>query len=93
MTACGSTIGERRLDAAAAQAGRIDAGVRLPPLPDYCREPMPKAIPKLDEPVWGTQARWEVLHEQENKRVAWCAANYDETAAAIAGERGKDGTR
>ena len=89
LTACGSTISERRLDTAAAQSGRMEAGVHLPPLPDYCREPMPKVLPKLDETVWGTQKRWEIVHEQENKRVAWCAAQYDETAAALAEERGK----
>lgn len=93
-TGCGSTISERRLDAAAQQIGKQEAGILMPPLPDYCRTPMPKVLPKLDEPVWGTQKRWEVVHDQENKRVAWCAAHYDEMSVEMAGgKRGNDGAR
>lgn len=70
-----------RLDRAAAISGKMDAGVQLPDWPDYCRTEMPLVEPKLDEPVWGTQARWEEARDNENERITWCAKHYDHIAA------------
>jgi hypothetical protein len=66
-----------RIDSAAAQIGAQRAGDNLPDWPAYCRAPMPKVDPKLDEPIYGSQKRWEIVRENENDRIDWCADHYD----------------
>ena len=84
LSACASTDLTDRNVEAAAEMGRLSAGITLPPWPDYCREPMPRVIPKLHEPVWGTQMRWQVVADNENKRILWCAEHYDGIVSSIA---------
>jgi hypothetical protein len=81
LSACASD-NAARLDTAAKEQGKRQAGVNLPPWPAYCREPMPGITPKLGEPVWGSQKRWEIIRSNENRRIDWCAGHYGEIAAA-----------
>ncbi|MCX5516254.1 hypothetical protein C3941_19885 [Kaistia algarum] len=59
---------------AAIERALAEAPAAKPVAPDYCTTPMPSVQPKLGEPVYITQLRWEIVREQENKRNAWCAA-------------------
>jgi len=70
----GCSTGETaRLDAAAVEIGRLSADRAAPEWPSYCRDPMPAVVPKLGEKHRWTQARWELIREEENRRIAWCA--------------------
>lgn len=80
LTGCASSE-NARLETASAEVGRQSAGINLPEWPQYCREPMPTVIPKLDEPVWGSQRRWEITRENDIKRDAWCADFYGSVRA------------
>lgn len=46
---------------------------------------MPTVVPKLDEPVWGTQKRWEINRSNENKRIEWCSSHYEATRTMFRG--------
>ncbi|MDK1386393.1 hypothetical protein QN224_13335 [Sinorhizobium sp. 8-89] len=69
--------------------GRLAAGRHLPDWPAYCSGPMPAVVPKLGEKPRWTQARWEMVREQENRRIDWCAGHYrgiaDEAARGAPG--------
>jgi hypothetical protein len=75
---CATT--ERRLTVAAGTTGRIAAGIDLPDLPAECREPMGRVVPKEGEKWRWVQKRWETVADAEDKRVARCAAFYDDVA-------------
>jgi hypothetical protein len=94
LTACGTTKQLARLDAAAAKIGEQRAIDNLPEWPPYCSEPMSGVVPKLGEAVWGSQARWEVVRENENKRLEWCANHYAEIQKSrrSGGKEGNDAT-
>lgn len=77
LTGCTASQQLSRIDSAAAQIGAQRAGDNLPDWPTYCRVPMPKVEPKLDEPIYGSQKRWEIVRENENDRIDWCASHYD----------------
>lgn len=83
MSGCVSSQ-EDRLKASAEALARHQAGTHLPEWPAYCREEMPAVTPKLNEPVWGSQARWMVVRQNENARDAWCAGFYERVAAMAA---------
>jgi hypothetical protein len=85
LTACQNGGQVARIDAAAKKIGEERAAYNPPDYPDYCRQPMGTVIPKLSEPVWGPQERWEILQENENKRIEWCANHVDQWAAAARG--------
>ncbi|MGN8150800.1 hypothetical protein ACTJK5_00850 [Agrobacterium sp. 22094] len=69
---------EARLIAAADATGRLAAGVRLPDLPDECRQKMPRVVPKYGiEKPRNTQLRWEVAAELADQRTGRCASFYD----------------
>ncbi len=76
LTGCGTNKQLARLDAAAEKIGEQRVVDNLPEWPAYCSDPMPEVIPKLNEPVWGPQERWQVVRENENKRIEWCAGHY-----------------
>lgn len=77
MTSGGCRTDEAaRLDASAAEMGRLAAGVHLPDWPQYCSEPMLAVVPKVGEKYRWTQARWEMVRAAENRRVEWCAGHY-----------------
>ncbi|TCN30362.1 hypothetical protein EV184_108236 [Sinorhizobium americanum] len=67
--------------------GRLAAGVNLPDWPAYCREHMPAVVPKVGEKARHSQSRWEVVREQHNRRLDWCAGHYDGIAAEYARPR------
>lgn len=71
------------LNRATIERALAEAPPAKPLAPAYCTEPMPGVRPKLGEPVYITQLRWEIVREQENKRDAWCAAQ----GFAVAAER------
>lgn len=75
ITACAGQQARQlaRLDAAATQTGQQKAGDNLPDYPTYCSDQMPAVVPKLDEPIDGTQKRWEIVRAHENARIEWCA--------------------
>ncbi len=79
---CATT--ERRLAVAAGTTGRIAAGVDLPDLPAECRERMARVVPKEGEKWRWVQKRWEIVADAEDKRVARCAAFYDDVAEGFA---------
>lgn len=94
LSGCTTSADIKRLDRAAEAIGRQAAGVNLPDLPNYCSDPMPTVEPKLDEPVWGTQRRWEITRDNENKRVDWCADFYGRVQkGARSGQGINDATR
>lgn len=62
-----------------------------PVAPDYCTAPMPIVVPKLGEPVYITQMRWEIVREQENKRNAWCIAHGYQVPASAGEGKGTAG--
>lgn len=78
---CATT--ERRLTVAAGTTGRIAAGVDLPDLPAECRAHMARVIPKEGEKWRWVQKRWEIAADAEDKRVAGCAAFYDDVKAGF----------
>lgn len=41
---------------------------------------MPAVVPKVGEKYRWTQARWEVVRDQENRRIEWCAVHYESIA-------------
>ena len=82
LSGCGTTDAQRRIETAAAEIGRQTAGRNLPEWPVYCREPMPAVTPKIGEKARWAQRRWEITRDNENKRVEWCAAHYDQIAKA-----------
>lgn len=45
---------------------------------------MPTVVPKLGEPIYGTQKRWEYTREAENKSRAWCSNFYAKVAEGVA---------
>ncbi|MBY2932511.1 hypothetical protein [Rhizobium leguminosarum] len=94
LTACSASQQLSRLDSAAAQVGAQRAGDNLPDWPAYCRDLMPKVEPKLDEPIYGTQKRWEIVRENENDRIEWCASHYDklQKARRAGGQQKNDAT-
>lgn len=71
LSGCG-TSETARLDAAAVAIGHLSAGRVPPEWPAYCRDPMPAVVPKLGEKARWTQSRWEMIREQENRRIDWC---------------------
>lgn len=79
MAGCAAATSEdtKRIEIAAAMAAVTKVKKNLPPWPDYCRKEMPGVVPKVGEPVWGTQARWDVVRDQENTRIDWCSKHYD----------------
>jgi hypothetical protein len=79
-TSCQTMQG--RLNEAARQDGVARAVTPLPDWPAYCAEAMPAVVPKVGEMFRHTQARWEVVRENENKRIEWCAAHYDRISQA-----------
>lgn len=81
-TGCASTAIEEAASASAEKAVAESATV-LPAWPPYCRKHIQKVVPKLGEPVWGTQKRWEIVMENGNDKIDWCAGYYDEVAASV----------
>ena len=80
LTCSGCATTERRLTVAAGTTGRIAAGVDLPDLPAECRAQMARVVPKEGEKWRWVQKRWEIVADAEDKRVARCAAFYDDVA-------------
>ncbi len=69
---------EARLIAAADARGRMAAGIRLPDLPDECRQTMDRVVPKYGiEKPRNTQLRWEVAADLADRRTGRCASFYD----------------
>ncbi|MDQ1186981.1 hypothetical protein QE408_004124 [Agrobacterium larrymoorei] len=78
LTVSGCASKEARLIAAADAKGRMAAGVRLPDLPEECRQPMERVIPKYGvEKPRNTQLRWEVAADLTDRRIGRCASFYD----------------
>lgn len=65
-----------KLNAAKSQEAVTKARVSLPDWPVYCSEEMPAVIPKIGEKFRHSQARWEVVRDNENARIKWCAEHY-----------------
>lgn len=73
---------EARLIAAADTRGKAAAGVKLPDLPEECRQKMARVIPKYGtEKPRNTQLRWEFAADFVDRRFGRCAAFYDTTKA------------
>ena len=78
LIASGCASKEARLIAAADAKGRMAAGVHLPDLPEECRQPMERVIPKYGvEKPRNTQLRWEVAADLTDRRTGRCASFYD----------------
>ena len=79
LTICASctTLDQRRNSAAISKAIST-APTNLPKWPAYCRDLMPTVAPKEGEKWVWVQGRWEIVRDNENKRVAWCAGFYDD---------------
>ena len=83
-TACQTTQG--RMNEAARQGAIARVQTPLPDWPGYCTDAMPAVVPKVGELFRHTQARWEVVRENENKRIEWCAAHYDRVRQAYSSQ-------
>lgn len=74
------TVDDAAVSKAVAQAPTV-----LPQYPDYCAEHVGRVVPKLNEPVYGPQERWNIVADNDDKRKDWCARWYDATAQHAAG--------
>lgn len=63
---------------AVVQTRIVQAPTILPGWPEYCSKEMAGVVPKLNEPVWGTQARWNIILSNENQRIEWCDKFYNQ---------------
>lgn len=73
LTGCKTNdYGNAVIGKAIAQAPTI-----LPDWPEYCSNNMTGVTPKLEEPVWGTQSRWNIVLSNENRRIDYCAKFYN----------------
>jgi hypothetical protein len=72
-----TTTDVKTVATSAAQRAVIETPVNLPDWPAYCREEIPKVIPKLGEKWRWTEYRHQVVWEQANARIIWCAQWYD----------------
>lgn len=82
---CRSTD-EARIDAAAAVAGRVAAGVTLAEWPPSCREHMDRVVPKIGEKARWVQRRWEIVAEAKDRTTDNCSKFYDDVRAGLAGK-------
>lgn len=72
-----------RLAQAAAEQGRAQAGVYLPPLPDQCRKAVPHAPAELGANAVVVLARERAQLDQANGVIRRCADNYDTLRAGL----------
>ncbi|QRM56898.1 hypothetical protein F3Y30_11930 [Sinorhizobium sp. BG8] len=84
LSGCGTTDQIRQAEQAAATTATASASTGLPDWPDYCRDKMPGVDPKVGEKARWTIKRWEIVHENDNARTAWCAGFYDDVRASVA---------
>lgn len=70
---------------ASAQQAVAESATVLPVWPDYCREHIQQVRPKLGEPVWGTQRRWEIVVANGNEKIDWCSQYYESVAQSLRG--------
>lgn len=83
LIGCNTTA--KRLDDAAIVKAVAETPTILPDYPAYCSDLMPIVKPALQEPVWGSQARWEIVRKHENDRIEFCAKWYGTTASNARG--------
>src|SRR3546814_724634 len=80
-TSCQTT--QSRLNQASRSTAAAQVRTPLPDWPTYCRDLMPAVVPKVGELFRHTQARWEVVRENENRRIEWCAAHFEGIRTAV----------
>ena len=83
LSSCSAT--DRRLTNAAAEQGRLHAGINLPSLPDDCRIKEPHAPLGEGIEVRSTLVRERAALNRQNTRTDRCASFYDVTRSRFAG--------
>lgn len=78
LSGCGNTD-LTRIDTAAKAQGVTQARVSLPDLPERCRDPMGRVVPKVGEKARWSQKRWEYSADNIDRQITDCAAFYDTT--------------
>lgn len=74
-----------RIALAAAERGRVEAGILLPQLPAECRRAVPHAPAGLGDNVVIIWARERAQLDQANGVIRRCAENYDTVKSELEG--------
>jgi hypothetical protein len=82
-TGCSATL-KSRLDAAATQAGKVAAGITLPPWPAECRIAEPHASIHTGDELRALLKRERAALDRANARQKRCAGFYDDLIARLA---------
>lgn len=74
-----------RITAAAAEIGRVEAGIALPVLPGECRQVVPHANARLGDDAVIVLARERAQLDLANGVIRRCAENYDNLKLELGG--------